>query len=381
MSDYRTLDDLPDVRGKRVLVRSELNVPIENGVATDRFRVEMALPTIQELSERGAKVLVIAHIGRDPSATLRPAYDALATLMPEARFVDDLIGEKARQAIDELPEGGILVLENLRQHEGEKKNNPDFAAALASLADYYVNDAFGATHRAHASITGVPALLPGFAGRLLHREITELSKGLRPETPSLFILGGAKFETKEPLLEAALARYDHIFIGGALANDFLKAEGFAVGTSLVSDGSVGKAQELIASGKLILPVDVTVEGPQGVHIKPASAVAADEKIVDIGPESVTELGTYITHAKTILWNGPVGLFEGGYTESTRDIAQLVAHTQAHTIVGGGDTVAAIRDLELEDAFGFLSTGGGAMLDYLVDGNLPGVDALVASPTA
>jgi phosphoglycerate kinase len=242
-----------------------------------------------------------------------------------------------------------------------------------------VNDAFGATHRAHASIVGVPARIPGFAGLLLDKEITELSSGLTPETPSLFVLGGAKFATKEPLLEAALPRYERIFIGGALANDFLKAEGFNVGASLVSDQGDEKAKELIASGKLILPVDVTVETPTGVTTKPADQVQNEDKIVDVGPETVTELGTYIAHARTVLWNGPLGLFEGGYVQSTLDVAQLIAAADTHSIVGGGDTVAAIRELGLADRFGFLSTGGGAMLDFLVDGQLPGVDALIASP--
>ena len=378
MASYKTLADLPNVQGKRVLVRSELNVPIENGVVADAFRIEMALGTLEELSARGAKVIVVAHLGRNPEDSLAPVYEVLRTKVPRAKFVPALVGEDADAAVADLRDGDILLLENVRSHAGEEKNDPEFAAALARHADYYVNDAFGATHRAHASIVGVPSHIPGCAGLLLEKELQELSKGLTPESPSLFILGGAKFDTKEPLLEAALPRYDRILIGGALANDFLKAEGFAVGKSLVSEHGTEKVSELLASGKIIAPVDVVVETPDGVHTKAASHVGPDDKIVDIGPETVTELGVRITHAKDILWNGPLGLYEGGYMESTKSVAQLVADAPAHSIVGGGDTVAAIRELGLQDQFGFLSTGGGAMLDYLVDGKLPGVDALMES---
>lgn len=372
---YKTLSDLPDVRGKRVLVRSELNVPIEDGVVTDTYRIEKAAPTIQELSSRGAKVIVVAHIGRDPATSLAPVAEAFKRFVPAAAFVSDLTGDAAKQAIEALPEGGVLLLENVRSNEGEKKNDPEFGRALSSLADIYVDDAFGATHREHASIVGVPQHLPAYAGLLLARELEEMQKGLEPESPSLFILGGAKFATKEPLLEAALPRYDHIFVGGALANDFLKAEGFVVGKSLVSEEGLEKVQELLATGKILLPADVVVEGPDGVHTKASDAVGPEDKIVDVGPESVTELGTRIAHANTIVWNGPLGLFEDGHTNSTKSVAQLVADVQGHSLIGGGDTVAAIRELGLEDKFNFLSTGGGAMLDYLVDGVLPGVEAL------
>lgn len=372
---YKTLKDLPDVRGKCVLVRSELNVPLEDGAVADRYRIEKAVPTLTDLSSRGAKVIVVAHIGRDPEASLAPVVEDLKKDVPSAQFVADLTGDAARAAIDALPEGGVLVLENVRSNECEKKNDPEFAQALASLADFYVDDAFGATHREHASIVGVPQHLPAFAGLLLERELVEMQKGLEPEYPSLFILGGAKFATKEPLLEAAVPRYDTIFIGGALANDFLKAEGFNVGKSLVSDEGAQKAEELLATGKIMLPVDVIVETPDGVFTKRADHVESNDKIVDVGPESITALGVRIAHAKTIIWNGPLGLYEGGYIESTKSVSQLVADVQGHSIIGGGDTVAAIRELGLEDQFNFLSTGGGAMLDYLVDGVLPGVEAL------
>jgi phosphoglycerate kinase len=381
MTSFKTLNDMPDIRGKRVLVRSELNTPIENGKVSDTYRVEKAIPTLKLLVDKGARVIVVAHLGRNPEDSLQPVHEVLQTYIPTAQFVADVVGDAAKQAVENLPEGGVLLLENVRSHPGEKENNPDFSQALASLADFYVDDAFGNAHREDASMVGVPALIPAYAGLLMEKELTELEKGLQPESPSLFILGGAKFETKEPLLEAILPRYDTIFIGGALANDFLKAEGMEVGTSLISEGT-GKIAELLASGKLLLPVDVVVEEEGGAVVtKSIEHIGPHDKIVDIGPESITELGMRITKAKCILWNGPLGLYEGGYTQSTVHTAQLIAEAHGHSIVGGGDTVACIRECNLEEKMGFLSTGGGAMLDYLVDGKLPAVEALVASATS
>lgn len=375
MSTFRTLNDMGDIRGKRVLVRSELNTPIENGVVTDAYRVENAVPTLQWLKDKGARVIVVAHLGRNPEDSLAPVHEVLKTFIPEARFVADLVGDEAKKAVENLQDGEVLLLENVRSHAGEKENSAEFSQALASLADLYVDDAFGNAHRSDASMVGVPARLPSFAGLLMERELTELAKGLNPESPSLFILGGAKFETKEPLLEAILPRYDTIFIGGALANDFLKAEGLEVGTSLISEGTE-KIKELLESGKLLLPVDAVVEEEGGAVItKTVEHILPTDKIVDVGPESITELGMRIAKAKCILWNGPLGMYEGGYTQSTEHTAQLIADASGHAIVGGGDTVACIRDAKLEEKIGFLSTGGGAMLDYLVDGKLPAVEAL------
>jgi len=375
MSSFKTLQDIGDVKGKRVLVRSELNTPIENGKVSDNYRVEKAAPTLQWLSKKGARVIVVAHLGRNPEDSLEPVLEELQKVLPEVKFVADVVGSDAKKAVAALKDGEVLLLENVRSNEGEKKNDPAFAKALAELADVYVDDAFGAAHRSHASIVGVPQYLPGFAGLLLEKEIQELSQGLTPKTPSLFILGGAKFETKEPLLEAILDRYDTIFIGGALANDFLKSEGFEVGTSLVSDGTKG-ITALMDSGKILLPVDVVVEREGEVHVRRVDSIQEGDKIVDVGPETVTELGMKIAHAECILWNGPLGYFEGGYIKSTEEVAQLVADVSGYSIIGGGDTVAAIRELDLGEHVNFVSTGGGAMLDYLVDGELPGVTALL-----
>ncbi len=379
MSDFRTLKDMPDVSGKKVLVRSELNTPIENGAVADDYRIEKALPTLEWLKERGAKVIVVAHLGRKPEDTLEPVYEVLKHKLPNTKFVKDVVGDMAKEAVSELENGEVLLLENVRSNPGEKENNEEFAHKLAELADYYVDDAFGATHRVHASIVGVPAVITGFAGLLLERELKELEEGLNPSHPSLFILGGAKFDTKEPLLEAILNRYDTIFVGGALANDFLKAEGFNVGKSLVSDSSSDKVVELLSSGRIMLPVDVVVERDGVVLTKSADSLTQEDKIVDVGPESVTELGVRIAHAKFILWNGPLGFYEGGFVNSTKSVAELVADADGRSVIGGGDTVASIKELSLEDKMDFISTGGGAMLDYLVDGILPGVEALKNSP--
>ncbi|KKS39347.1 MAG: Phosphoglycerate kinase [Parcubacteria group bacterium GW2011_GWD2_42_14] len=379
MAVFRTLEDMGDVRGKRVLVRSELNTPIEHGAVSDTYRIEKAVPTLKWLSGRGARVIVMAHLGRNPSDSLKPVYAVLSTLIPHAQFVADVVGEEAQSAVMGLEDGEVLLLENLRSHPGEKENNPEFAKILASYADYYVDDAFGNAHRADASMVSVPALIPSFAGLCMEQELTELKKGLTPESPSLFILGGAKFETKEALLEAILPRYDTVYIGGALANDFLKAQGFEVGQSLISENAE-KAGALLVSGKLLFPKDVLVKNKNGTETKHVEEVGVEDTIVDIGPESITELCERIQGAKCVLWNGPMGLFEEGYVESTKQIVEHIANADGYSIVGGGDTVAAIRELKLEDKMGFLSTGGGAMLDYLVDGKLPGVEALESAPT-
>lgn len=380
MNTIKTLEEMPDVQGKRVLVRSELNAPIENGQVADTYRIEQAVPTLRLLSERGARVIVIAHLGRNPSDSLAPVYKELVSLLPATTFVPDLIGERAKEAVLGMQDGDVLLLENVRSNAGEKENSEEFAKALAQLADYYVDDAFGNTHRNHASMTGVPKYIPGYAGLLLGREVSELSKSLAPENPSLCILGGAKFETKEPLLEAILPRYTKVYIGGALANDFLKANGYEVGVSLVSDVP-DSSRKLFNHEHIVLPKDVVVEGPGGIQVKAVGDIGKQDKIVDIGPQSIAELGVYITESRHILWNGPLGFYEGGFSKSTEEVAQSIATAEGHSIIGGGDTVAVIRDLSIEDKFDFISTGGGAMLDYLVDGILPGVEALKESPSA
>ncbi len=373
---FRRLTDIEELSGKRVIVRAGLNVPIKEGIVTNSFRIEKAIETIAYLKKRGAIVVVLAHIGRDPQETLEPVAAAFPRELGMS-FLHDITSEEARERIASAPPGTVFLCENVRRYPGEKKNDPELAALFASRGDLYVNDAFSASHRAHASIVGIPAHLPAYAGLLFAREIDELSQALTPTAPSLFILGGAKFETKLPILRATREHYDTIFIGGALANDFIRAQGNAIGTSLVSEDTDG-IDELLADPRVMVPTDVVVASASGErHIRASGEVKDDEKILDVGPESVRALSACVREASFVLWNGPLGFFEGGYAGATRAIAQLVADCENTSIVGGGDTVAAIAEAGLEDSYTFLSTGGGAMLDFLADGTVPGLDPLVA----
>jgi phosphoglycerate kinase len=374
MVNFKTMADMPDVTGKRVLVRSELNVPIEDGVVTDVYRIEKAVPTIQELTKRGARVIVMAHIGRDPENSFAPVYPELQSRLDTVHFVKDVVGEEAKNAVQNLQNGEVLLLENLRSNAGEKANDPVFAEALAQYADYYVGDAFGNMHRAHASIVGVPALRPHYAGLLVEAEVKGLERAHTPTAPSLCILGGAKFETKEALLKTAVERYDSVFVGGAIANDFFVAQGYTVGDSLISENQ-DLARELCQKERVYVPKDVVVQHGNTTVVKHVAQVHDGDVIVDIGPEAITELGMHIAKAKDIIWNGPLGFFEKGFSEGTKEVAQLIADSTAHSIIGGGESVELIRNLALEHSFDFISTGGGAMLDFLVEGKLPGLDAL------
>jgi phosphoglycerate kinase len=276
-----------------------------------------------------------------------------------------------RSAMDD---GTILMAENVRAHSGETDNDLAFATLLAAQGDIYVNDAFDNIHRDHASMVTLPTLLPAYAGLTLCDEVTELSKAMTPISPSLLILGGAKFETKMPLVEKYLELYDHVFVTGALLNDILKAQGHEVGTSLVSDISLAGAAFLLDS-KLIQAIDVVVESSRGVRTALVSDIAIDEKVIDMGIQTISVIKPYITNAKTILWNGPLGLYENGVPGSTQAVARLVAESDAFSVVGGGDTVAAIEELGLNDQFGFVSIGGGAMLTLLEHGTTPALEVL------
>lgn len=364
-----------DLRGKRVLVRAGLDVSVSNtGEVGDLFRVRRAIPTLQFLSDRGARVVIISHVGRDPKESNAPIAETLRHHLPVS-FVPDLTGVVARQAVEGLRNGEILMLENLRQDERETANDEGFARELASLGDIYVNDAFSAAHRAHASVVSVPKLLPAYAGLLLAEEVAQLSRARTPESPSFAILGGAKFETKSHLIRSLLEKYDHVFITGALANDVFKANGLPVGVSLVSAELPGP--DVLEHPHFLAPTDVTVELMNGqARVELPQDVQADEKIVDIGPDSVALIAPYIADAKFILWNGPTGLYEHGYTHWTHAIGEIIAKNPGQKVIGGGDTLAVLQDSGVpDDQFGFLSTGGGAMLEYLLDGTLPGIQAL------
>lgn len=362
-------------RGKRVLVRSDFNVPLDaGGEVADTFRLRRGWETLRYLSERGARVVAISHIGREPGESLAPVGRALSGLGP-VLFVPALSGHLVQSALAGMRDGDIALLENLRSDEREVSNDEAFAKEIASLGEIYVDDAFADAHRAHASIVGVPTLLPSYAGLLLRDEVREIDAARAPRRPSFAILGGAKFETKEPLIQLLLKTYDHLFIAGALANDVFKARGLPVGRSLISEGVPGA--EVLSHPHFLAPVDVTVEDERKqASVKKPEEVAAGDKTVDIGPDSVALIAPRIAEAKFILWNGPTGLYEEGYVHYTDAIADLIAKSGAQKVIGGGDTVAALEGSGIDTAsLGFLSTGGGAMLEYLLKGALPGIEAL------
>ena len=372
----KSIADIENLAGKTVIVRTSLDVPIENGIVTNDFRILRALPTITYLTNHGAKVILLTHVGRDPKNTVLPVAHALQKLI-DVTYVPALTGDAVVAALSSLAPKGVLLLENLRSTELEESNDPVFAETLASYADYYVNDAFAVSHRAHASIVGIPSYIPGFAGLTFAEEVEHLSRALTPTHPALFILGGAKFETKQPLIERYANEYDHVVLGGALANDFLKARGLPVGASLVSPVDLS-TNPLIHKENILIPVDVVTESSRGKREIKAEAVESDEKILDIGTQSVEALAPHIKAAKTILWNGPLGYYEGGFDAATKAVAALIAESDAFSVVGGGDTVAAIESLGVGDKFGLLSTAGGAMLEFLEKGTLPGIEALTKS---
>jgi phosphoglycerate kinase len=380
----RTVRDIPLFENIPILVRAALNVPVVNGNVVNGYRLQRALPTIRYLAERGARVVLISHIGEKGTETLAPVARALGDLISNVSFFPETVGARARSAIRALSPGNILVLENLRRSRGEQENSPTFARELAALADIFVEDSFDTCHRAHASIIGVPELLPSYAGLLLEDEVRELSSALTPAHPALAVIGGAKFSTKEPVLTALLEKYDHVFVGGALADNFLKVSGQEIGKSLVSIFDPSRIKKLLANKKLILPIDSLVipadkVGDAGAHraarIAAAGQVRPDEIILDHGPGTSALLADLAHKAKTILWNGPLGNYENGFTDATDAFARAVAASGARSVVGGGDTIASIQNLGLLSRFSFVSTGGGAMLEFLAKGTLPGIEAL------
>ena len=380
----RTIRDIQLLNNIPILVRAGLNVPIENGKVVNEYRLRRALPTLHYLAERGAKVVVVSHIGEQGTETLAPVAEALGKLIANVSFSPVTIGEQARAAVRALAPGHILVLENLRRDKREQHNDPAFARELAALADIFVQDSFDTCHRPHASIIGVPKFLPSYAGLLLEEEIRELSRALKPAHPALAIIGGAKFATKEAVVTSLLTTYDTVFVGGALANDFLKASGHGVGQSLVSGTDTSTIRSLLSNQKLVLPVDSLVvpanvanapEAHTHARVAAVGQVRDDEIILDHGPGTVALLTHLVEKSKTVLWNGPLGVYEKEFVDATDALARIIATAHAHSIVGGGDTVASIESLGLMPHFSFVSTGGGAMLDFLAKSTLPGIEAL------
>jgi len=381
----RSVRDIPILENIPVLVRAALNVPVEDGKVINDYRLRRALPTIEYLNERNARIILISQLGEKGTETLEPVAGALRKLVPGVSFCSETVGPRARKAIRDLLPGGILVLENLRRNRGEKESDREFSRELAALADVFVQDSFDTSHRMHASIVGVPEFLPSYAGLLVEDEIRELSKARSPATPSLAVVGGAKFSTKKAALAALLKTYDRVFVGGALANEFLATAGHEVGKSLVSSAEDTVAlTHLLANPKIVLPVDSLVvpagvvgslNPREGARVAGVGEVGKEEVILDHGPETIRLLEDIAAGAKTILWNGPLGNYEHGFVDATNAFARAVAASRAYSVVGGGDTVAAIEELGLLPKFSFVSTGGGAMLEFLAHGTLPGLDAL------
>lgn len=367
----KTINDIGDVQGKTIFVRVDLNVPVQNGIVTDDFRIQAAMPTITLLLNSGAHLVLASHFESE-GGSLKPVYEYLKKTFNDLVFVERYFPV----APDDIRSHRIVLLENLRQYEGEKMNDPVFGEHLAHMADIYVNESFASSHRAHASFIQIPKYISSYAGLTFMKEVENLSKAFNPEHPFLFILGGAKFETKIPLVKKFSTIADTMFIGGAIANDFFQAKGIRTGQSRLSKGDYN-LQEFLGP-RLILPDSVIVECDESFSTKTVTQVEENEKIVDVGLASIEALAPVIESAKTIVWNGPLGNYETGYIEGTEALAKLIAQSNAHSIVGGGDTVASIAELNLSDSFTFLSSAGGAMLDFLADGTLPGIEALNSS---
>ena len=388
MFNKKTIRDI-NVKGKRVLVRVDFNVPIKDGAVGDDTRIRAALPTIEYLLENGSALILCSHLGRPkgqplPEFSLKPVAEQLATLLGKpVAFAEDCIGPKAESAVGALKPGDVLVLENTRYHAGETKNDPEMAKELASLADEFVNDAFGTAHRAHASNVGVADHLPASAGFLLEKEIKYLGQAVAdPEKPFVAILGGAKISDKIGVIKNLLEKADSILIGGGMANTFFKAQGYPVADSLVEDEALETAKEILAQAgtKFRLPVDVVIADKfeaDAAHKTMATGPVPDGwRILDIGPETTEHYAKVIQGAKTVVWNGPMGVFEfPEFAKGTLGIAQAAAESDAVTIVGGGESVAAVQQSGLADKITHISTGGGASLEMLEGKILPGLAAL------
>lgn len=376
----RYIDELKgdELKGKYVLLRLDLNVPVANGQIVNAYRIERTIKTIDYLREHEAKIVVIAHTEGEDSMTLTPMAHYLNGFF-KVDFSPVYFNAIAVDKLLNLENKGVLVFENIRVNPEEKANDVEFSKKLASMADIYVDDAFGAMHRKHASIVGVPEFLPHYGGLLVKDEIENISKVFNPKLPFLFILAGAKFDTKLPLIKKYLDKADYVFVGGALANNIFKEKGFEVGTSLVTEGDFG-IKEMLENPKFIYPVDVSVLKPDGsTEFKSPEEVTSSEYIADVGPKTIELLKEIVGKSKTVVWNGPLGNYEKGFKDKTEELARIIMQAthdgQIESIVGGGDTLASIDVAEFEHGFTFVSTGGGAMLDYLVNETLPGIQAL------
>lgn len=362
----KILTEAGELRSKKILLRLDLNVPIEENVIQDDTRIKHSLKTLEYLKNAGAKVIILSHIGSDGEKSLEPVAKYMGI-----KLIDMNIGE-IDNCFKNMKEGEVFIAENIRRELGEKTNDSEFSRELSLTADIFVNEAFSASHREHASIVGLPKHLSSFFGFLFEEEVNNLSTAFLPDHPFLFILGGAKFSTKLPLVNKFLNIADKIFIGGALANSLLKEQGYEIGISKSDDDNTGFA-DILKEEKITLPEDVVVLNGE---VKKVSEVGNLDCIVDFGTETLLKLKKMISESKFILWNGPVGFFEKGFNENNENVAKMIVSTTSRSMVGGGDTIACLKSSGVLEGFTFVSTGGGAMLDYLANGTLPGIDAIM-----
>ncbi len=397
MTAFKTLDDIGDVHGKRVLVRVDLNVPMQDGAVSDDTRLLATLPTVTELADKGAIVLLLAHFGR-PKGNKQPGMSLSLVTRPYEQvlgrtvgFIGDCVGDLASQYVGMMQPGDVAILENTRFHAGEEKNDPALAQAMAAIGDLYVNDAFSAAHRAHASTEGIAHLLPSYAGRAMEKELKALEKALgNPERPVAAVVGGAKVSTKLDVLRHLVAKVDHLIIGGGMANTFLAARGVKVGKSLCEHDLAATAEQILAAAEkanciVHLPYDVVVAkefaaNPPSLRTCNVHEVADDEMILDVGPAAVEALADAIKNCRTLVWNGPLGAFEtppfdAATVALARTAAALTQEGSLVSVAGGGDTVAALNHAGVADDFTFVSTAGGAFLEWMEGRELPGVMAL------
>jgi len=367
------IKNIENIKGKRVFLRLELNVPIENNKIIDSFRIDKALPIVLFLKEKGARIIIAGHIGRDKSDTLLPVFEYINKHTP-TRFISDVYDKEALNTIKQMNDGDIVMLENLRKWSGETENSEDFGNLLASFADIFVNDAFAVSHRKHSSIVGIPKRIPSYIGLQFEEEIKHLSLALKPKHPFLFIVGGAKFATKLPIVQKFLDVADSVFVGGALANTIFKFKGIEVGKSR-ADTVDTDLETIIKKDNLKLPTDVVVETGNKTEIRRIEDIKTGDIIMDIGPETTEKISALICKMRLVLWNGPLGNYEKGFDEATKRLLLTLAKDGETVILGGGDTVALVSKMGIADKFTFISTGGGAMLAFLSEGCLCGFEAV------
>lgn len=370
----KSIKELKDIKGKRILIRVDFNVPMVGDKVSDDFRIKKSVKTIEYLSKKGAKVILLSHLG-DGSASLISIFKILKKYIPKSKFIKfPILSQDTENEINNLKSGEVVLLENLRSYKDEKENKPSFGRAISRYGDLYVNDAFSVSHRVHASVVGIPKYIPSYAGFQMIDEVNNLSKTLTPRHPFLFILGGVKFETKLPLLRKFINKADNIFIGGALANTVLINKGYEIGQS-IADRDYKIPRTILKSEKLILPKYVVVDRMANRVDSKIEDVCSTDCIVDVSMASIESLKPIIDKAKLILWNGPIGWSEKKATDGTYKLLKILAASGKEVIIGGGNTVESVQKLKLEDKFTFVSTGGGATLEFLSKGTLPGIKAL------